>query len=199
MSKESLNLDAIMAAIESASTPEEELIAKLAGVTPVEKSEEIVETPEKPVVTTTEKNAEPEGDDLQKKAAEVDDQGRIMARAFFDELNKIAVGDVGITPNPAAVPDNPGIQLSNQGGVGAAAYGPADAVIQQLTASAQVGGPQGTIGVQGGAMQPIPGVAGVDEHPVAADAAKAKERAMADKTAADKAISALYKKFVGGE
>jgi hypothetical protein len=108
----------------------------------------------------------------------------------------MAVGDVGITPNPAAVGDNPAVQLSNQGGVGIEATAPADAVIQQLTGSVQAGGPQGTIGIQGGGLQGVKGVATDDKAPVAADVAKAQERAGADKMASDTVVNTLFKKYV---
>jgi predicted RNA-binding protein len=73
-----------------------------------------VETPasEQPTEVPVE-NQVNENDELRKLAEEYDAAGRIMARAFASELEKIAVGATGVTPNTAAEGDNPAVQVSN--------------------------------------------------------------------------------------
>lgn len=182
--KTSINLDELIESLSSGSTPEEELINKMAGV----KSESEIkeESPE------IEKKAEEKStsDELDKLAAEADDQGRIIARAFMDELNKIAVGDTDKTENSAEEGDNPALQLSNKE-IGLATASAADNLIQGLTASVKAGGPQGTIGAQGAVQDIIPGTAG-DEVLITPTSGTAT------KAASDEVVSELYKRYIEG-
>ena len=177
-----LNIDALIESLQSASTPENDLIEKLAEMATDEPVEEIVEEEEKP---EEEKSA-----DLAKVAELADDQGRIIARAFMDELNKIAVETVGMTVNTATEGENLNMHLSNKD-VHTDVTAPADAVIRGLTAAVQAGGPQGEIGGTGLSSQSIAGTP-ADEAPVAGVSGTVK-------AASDKVIEALYAKYVGGE
>jgi len=99
-----LNIDEILASLEQEKTAEETFAE---GVVDAEKSdkEETPETDEKTAEATEEPSSDtnetsPEDNpDLEKVAAESDAKGRIMAQAFMDELQKIAVGDGPYTPN----------------------------------------------------------------------------------------------------
>jgi len=182
-----LNIDALIESLQSASTPENDLIEKLAEMATDEPVEEIVEEEEKP---EEEKPEEEKSADLAKVAELADDQGRIIARAFMDELNKIAVETVGMTVNTATEGENLNMHLSNKD-VHTDVTAPADAVIRGLTAAVQAGGPQGEIGGTGLSSQSIAGTP-ADEAPVAGVSGTVK-------AASDKVIEALYAKYVGGE
>jgi hypothetical protein len=153
-----------------AKTPEDQFVQKLAGIG--EPSAPEVNTPTvtpavaaaDPVVTPP---APPAVDEIKKQAEEADDVGRIMARAFHDELQKIAVGVVGMTPNPDAIPANPAVTLPSVD-IHEADIKKVQAIIQQLTAGERMHGPQGYVQVNGqpaAATQPVV----VDETPIAAD------------------------------
>lgn len=76
---------------------------------PVVAAEPVVAAVE-PTVTPVENNEELA---MQEKVAELDAEGRIIARGFMDEIQKIAVEVTGMTPNTGAVPANPAVQVSN--------------------------------------------------------------------------------------
>lgn len=137
-----------------------------------------VETPE----TLVENN---EVAELQKIAEIEDMKGRIQARAFVDEIQKIAVTVTGLTPNTGAVPANPAVQVSNMDAHEADVQ-QVEAIIKKLTMGGeQKMSPAGAIHEQNvpvAATQPI----AIDEHPVAADA---------QKTAGEEIMSALYDKW----
>jgi hypothetical protein len=132
-------------------------------------------------------SAEVNTPDFRKLAADLDAEGRQMAHGFIDELSKLAVGVSELTPNTAAVPDNPAIQVSNadahEGDVAKV-----EAIVKKLTLGGeQKVNPSGVIHEQNtpvAATDPIV----VDEHPVAADVAK--------QAAAD-IIGRLYEKYFG--
>ena len=94
-----LNIDEILASLEQEKTAEENFSDGISAETTEASSEtssESVEAPgnsEEPEVKTAE-----ESTDLEKQAEEYDAQGRIMAKAFMDELQKIAVGEGPYTP-----------------------------------------------------------------------------------------------------
>ena len=97
-----LNIDEILASLEQEKTAEETFAEGVVD----EKPEAVEETPEEPAEKTAAEEssetteASPEdAPDLEKVAAEYDAQGRIMAKAFMDELQKLAVGDGPYTPN----------------------------------------------------------------------------------------------------
>ena len=155
---------------------------------------------EKPVEQPTEKPTEV--DPLEKFAAEMDDAGRVMARSFANELQKLAVGVVGVTPNTDAIPDNPAVQVSNDD-VRREDADRVAAIIAQLTLGERAKGPQGYTQVD---SNPVDGAASVavDEHPTAHDVANVAKRQEAEKregvkTASSDVVNALYQKYFGGQ
>jgi hypothetical protein len=112
--------------------------------------------------------------DLQKVATEMDEAGRVMARAFYDEFQKIAVSAHGYVDSPAeqgAGRTNPAVAVSFAPERMENA-GKAIQILTQLTAGERMKGPEGYIQVNG---QPVDGTApeiAVEEHPVAVDSIK---------------------------
>lgn len=121
---------------------------------------------------------------LQKVAEFEDMKGRIQARAFVDEIQKIAVTVTGLTPNTGAVPANPAVQVSNSD-AHEADVAKVESIIKKLTMGGEAKvNPAGAVHEQNvpvAGAQPI----AVDEHPVAADA----------KTASEEIMTALYDKW----
>ncbi len=141
-----------------------------------------------------------EGNDLAKIAAEMDDAGRVMARAFADELQKLAVGVVGMTPNTDAIPENPAVQVSNDD-VRRDDADKVTAILTQLTMGERAQGPDGYKQVDSNPVDAAQSVA-VDEHPTTHDVQNVAKRQAAEareKTASDAVISALYQKYFGGQ
>ena len=96
-----MNLDDILNTIQD-DDPKETFLSKLAGAP----SEGAVES------VVSQEDADLDAELMKKVAEETENQGRIMARGFMRELDKIAVGtQVVDTPHPAALPDNPAIQM----------------------------------------------------------------------------------------
>lgn len=154
-----------------------------------EKTASAAQTTAAPAASTT---ASPELDAMQKRAADLDSEGRIIARAFVDEIQKIAVEVTGITPNTGAVPSNPAVQVSNDG-EHEADVAKVEAIIKKLTLGGEAKvNPTGAIfenNMPVATTQPIV----VDEHPIAADAAKASEEKSA--TASEEILNTLYDKW----
>lgn len=95
-----LNIDEILASLEQEKTAEENFSDGISAETTEasgETSSEGVEAPESSEESEV-KTASEDSVDLEKQAEEYDAQGRIMAKAFMDELQKIAVGDGPYTP-----------------------------------------------------------------------------------------------------
>jgi len=130
-----------------------------------------------------------EDTELRKLAEEYDAAGRIMAAAFADELQKIAVGVTGVTPNTAAVPENPAVQVSDQD-IQLANVGAVVGQLRALTQGAEADlSPAGKVEVSGGHIV-MPTPASVAENPpVAADMAPEKK--------ASAAVDVLYSYFFG--
>lgn len=159
-------LEQIIADIEAGNKPsvEAQVVEKVASAPETQENEELVE--------------------LRKLASSLDEQGRELARSFVDELNKLAVGVSEMTPNTAAVPENPAVQVSND-----EAHLQDTAQVESIIKGLTQGGekkvsPAGVIQVNGqpvGGTQPIV----VDEHPVAADVKQANAEI----------IDALYAKY----
>jgi NAD(P)-dependent dehydrogenase (short-subunit alcohol dehydrogenase family) len=164
-----LTVEQLLAVLEEPKTPETEFATKLASANTT------------PVATTSTENLET--DRLQKLAQEADEQGRIVARAFYDELQKIAVSPVGMTPNPAAIPDNPATQVST-GDIKEDDVAQVVKAIMQLTNGERMQGPSGTVNVNNAPVAPATPT--VDEYPIAADV---------HKTAAVK----VYEHYFGGK
>lgn len=160
----------------------QEIIAELEKVASPAETPAPAQPVEAPVETPADEN-----DELRKMAEEYDAAGRIMARAFADELEKIAVGATGVTPNTAAVPDNPAVQLSNQD-VNLGEVAQVVGVIKEQTMGAEAKNtPQGQVQADPKVTSP----AGPSEvPPVAADAGKV---ASAD------VVERLWKHYFGTE
>ncbi|MBC8549302.1 MAG: hypothetical protein H8D23_06590 [Candidatus Brocadiales bacterium] len=193
-----INMEQVLQALAETENPEESFNAalqdteKVASATPAVE-EEVMETPETS-----------EDEDLA-KVAEADAQGRIMARAFHDELNKLAVAPVAAYPaDPGALPNNPAVEMGrgepaqrHQAGQSAA-----NGLIAQLSSAGKVG--QGEFGTPAG-VQPLPPTDPMEgNQPLAADMGKMQERAAvpgadAVKTGALKITETLYNKYFGDE
>lgn len=120
-----------------------------------------VEGTQAPVATPVDEDA-----GLRKQAEEFEAAGIIMARAFANELEKIAVGATGVTPNTAAEGDNPAVQVSNAD-VNLAEVGKVVGVIREQTGGAEAkNSPAGQ--VQADPKVTVP-AAGMENPPVAAD------------------------------
>jgi hypothetical protein len=125
-----------------------------------------------------------ENTELRKIAEEVDMQARAFARSFADELQKIAVGVSELTPNTAAVPANPAVQVSTEE-AHEADTAKVEAIIKKLTMGGEAKvNPAGYIAVNGQPVESTQPIA-QDEHPVAADV----KQADAD------VLNALYAKY----
>lgn len=194
----SLKIEEILNELEenSTATPENDFAAGLLGKEAQEKtaSDNTEETTEEAAPETTD-------EDLVKEA---DAQGRIMARAFVEELNKVAVAPVADYPaDPGAIPNNPALELPRGEGnqPHAEQNAKVNAIIGQLTAANKVGageiaGPAGVMSME----EKTPG----NEVQVAADAAKEQEQAATGggpsgevKTSAEDIISSLYNTYFG--
>jgi hypothetical protein len=125
-------------------------------------------------------------EEQQKIATEMDEAGRIMARAFHNELSKLAVSAHGYVDTKAEEPINP-VQVSLKPERLENAM-KAVQIISQLTAGERLKGPEGYIQVNGQPTAPTAPEIGVEEHPTAYDATK---------NADAKVISAVYRKFFG--
>lgn len=111
-----LNIDEILASLEQEKTAEESFaegvsseekvetadsqaeVAKEATPAP-EATEESTDSEEKVAESNESTEDANEDAETEKVAAEMDAQGRIMAQAFMDELQKIAVGDAAYMPH----------------------------------------------------------------------------------------------------
>ena len=193
-----LNMEQVLEALETNEDPKEAFVAGLQDngtektAESDKKGKKEVEAPE----TQTEVSKE----DLA-KVAEADAQGRIMARAFYDELQKAAVAPVADYPaDPAAIPNNPSVEVArgDPAQPQAGKSSKVNAIIAGLTAATKVGA--GEITTPAG---PAP-EAKVDPQDgnaaLAADVAKAQERAAvpgvdAEKQAAARIVTSLYNKY----
>ena len=158
----------------------EQIIADLeAGNAPATEPQVVEKTAE-----ATVENQANELVELRKLAASLDEQGRVFAHSFVDEINKLAVGVSELTPNTAAVPDNPAVQVSNAE-VHEADTAKVESIIKKLTLGGEAKvNPAGVIhenDMPVAATQPIV----TDEHPIAADVKKADAEI----------ITALYERF----
>jgi len=192
-----LNMEDVLAALESTANPEESFNAALQGE---EKIAEAKETEKVAEAKETETPETPEDSEMA-KIAEADAQGRIMARAFFDEINKLAVAPVAEYPaDRGSIVNNPAIEVSR--GDLAQPHpeitGPANAIISQLTAPNKAGA--GEIATPAGVQpnQRVPLETG--SAPLAYDTVKAQETAATGagqvvKTGAYHIVDTIYNKY----
>lgn len=166
-----------------------EIIAELEKVAAPAETPASTEQTAAPVETQVDEN-----DELRKLAEEYDAAGRIMARAFADELEKIAVGATGVTPNTAAEGDNPAVQVSNSD-VNLGEVAKVVGVIKEQTLGAEAKN------TAAGQVQADPKVtaptAPTENPPVAADAKGAAEDAAAAKQASAEVVERLWKHYFG--
>lgn len=188
----SINIEQVLASLDENENPEGSFLANLQEKTASAGTQE-KETPETPK------------DPDMEKIAEADAQGRIMARAFFDELEKVGVLPMAEYPaDPGAVTNNPAVEVGrgepaqrNVEGQSAA-----NQLIAELTAANKVGA--GEVSTPAGAQPVAKTDPNEGNQPLAADAAKAQEKAAvpgaeAVKTGALKITKTLYNKYFGGE
>jgi hypothetical protein len=143
-----MNLDDILNKIQDGD-PKETFVAKLASMPSAEPVVAPGVDPTEPKVASANVDhivdvATDNDEELMKKVAEeVDAQGRVMARAFYDELQKLAVGTQMVdTPHPGAMVDNPAVQMpiAMPGATpGQDATGRVAAIINQLKAPTEAG------------------------------------------------------------
>lgn len=158
----------------------------------LEKTAAPVESAVEPTTQNTEIVSVDEDAEFRKIAEEYDAAGRIMARAFADEMNKIAVGVTGITPNTAAVPDNPAVQLSNED-VNLPEVAQVVNTIREQTQGAEAKmTPAGQVQVE---PKVTTGAGPSEQKPVAADMRSAQEDAAAAKTA--QVVERLWNHYFG--
>jgi len=114
------------------------------------------------------------------------------------ELQKEAVGAVGPTPDPQAVPENPALQLSRElGPEQTNTNNTINSLIQQLTNGGRMAGPNGYIAGPAGM---IAGATARGAEPqVAAEAVMAAEANTPAKTAAEEVVGLVYNRFFGQE
>jgi hypothetical protein len=132
--------------------------------------------------------------------AQIVEEGQVMARAFHEELEKIAVGDGPMTPNPPTVKDPNEVSHLSYGDIKLDQVGKVEAVLNQIQAAVRSGGGDLTYTFMPGAPQP----AGTTEesvllHDVASAQKSQAAAANMNKAAADKIIDNLYKKVFGEE
>jgi hypothetical protein len=186
----SINIEQVLASLDEDENPEGAFLANLQEKTASAETQE-KETPETPK------------DSDMEKIAEADAQGRIMARAFFDELEKIGVLPTAEYPaDPGAVANNPAVEVgrgelaqSNVEGQSAA-----NQLIAELVAANKIGA--GEVATPAGVYPVVKADPNEGNMPLAADIAKAKEKAAvpgaeAVKTGALKITKTLYNKYFG--
>lgn len=140
-----------------------------------------------------------ENTEHRKLAEEYDAAGRIMAFAFADELQKIAVGTVGMTVNTGEIPENPAVELSRTD----VDLGNVEKVVSKLRAITQ--GAEGNYSPAGKVEALLPTVESTEPSnqipPVAYDAAKAQQLAAAEAAVGQKrastAVDVLYQHYFG--
>lgn len=141
-------------------------------------------------------------EDTEKIAAAVE-QGQIMARAFVQELEKLAVGVGPMTPNTGAVDTPDRINHMSNAEERMMDTAQIAALIAKYTNGERAQGPNGYVGTPQGPIAPTQqGAIVEDVKPLPADVNKAQNLQMAmaqEKQAADTVLSNLYAKFFGGE
>lgn len=154
------------------------------------KPKEGVETP------TEEKTAEEKvaEEELLQLVKLIDDRVAVK----LAELSKQAVGVVGPTPDPQAVPENPAVQLPRKLGPEQESTNTSiNQLINQLVAGGNAAGPGGYVATSGNIVAPA--TARGSEPPVAADAPLQAAANTPTKVAEEEVITTIYKRFFGGD
>jgi hypothetical protein len=145
-------------------------------------------------------NVAPQNPDRE-KVAEAIEEGQIMAHAFYEELEKIAVGDSPVTPNTGAVKDRDKINHVDTGEIKQEEVDKVNAILAQLYGPVRAG--VGEIATPAGVVD-VPGRPPVDEKPLPADAMKQQAQQVAvaqemNKAAANEILTNLYNRYFGEE
>lgn len=206
-----LNIDEILAGLEDGQTAEDAFQADMLSdeeeKTASVEDEEDEEQQEAEKSAEAENTTEEEEADMKKRAALADEEGRVIARAFMDELQKQGVAMAAEYPaDPGALPNNPAVETPR----GEAAQphmeqtAKVEALLRKLTTANKVGA--GEVGTSA-QVEPQQHTAPV-EHPVAADVTKQQEREATqaketEKTSSQKGaeyiVSTLYQNNFGEE
>jgi len=205
-----INMEQILEALSETENPEEAFAKTLQEGTEkvANAKEDEKETPDTPEASEkeVEKTAEQtEEDEEMAKVAEADAEGRIMARAFIDELQKLGVAPVADYPaDPAAVPNNPAVEMGRgePAQPHADKQGKVNAILNTLVAANKVGA--GEIGTYAGPMPEAKADPQEGNMPLAADADAAQKRAAVpgasvEKNSALKIVNTLYARVFGEE
>ena len=181
-----LNLQEVIDNLESQTDPADNFFAKLAS----DENQEVVDE------VTSDIEASEYTDEEQEKIAEAFELGQLAAQSVSDDLEKIAVGKTGMTPETGA-PMNPAIAMAtNNADVNPQVLAQVMALINQAASGiGQTGSlAHGSVGGQGAAAAQAPAV--TDAYPIASDAIGTPGRV---KTAADYVVGGLYGLYFGGE
>jgi hypothetical protein len=132
------------------------------------------------------------------KVAQIMEEGQIMARAFHEELEKLAVGDGPMTPNPASVKEPNEVSHLSQGDIKLDQIAKVEGLLNQIQGAVRSGGGDLTYNFMAGPPQPA---GTVEESVLPYDVASAQKTQAAavnmNKAAADQIIDNLYKKVFG--
>jgi hypothetical protein len=195
MGKEGFNLDSFLKTLEDEPVEKtaEEIAAEKAAAegTPVEKTAEEIAAEE----TAAEKVAADK-----EKVGQLVEEGQVMARSFHEELEKLAVGDSAITPNPASIKDPNEISHLSVGDIKLDQLAKVEALLNQIQAAVRSGGGDLAYTFTPTAPQPAGTVEeSVLPHDVASAQKSQAAAANLNKAAADEIIDSLYKKVFGEE
>lgn len=131
----------------------------------------------------------------EEKVGQLVEEGQIMARSFHEELEKLAVGDSAITPNPASIKDPNEVSHLSVGDIKLDQLAKVEALLNQIQAAVRSGGGDLAFTFNPGAPQPAGTVEeSVLPHDVASAQKSQAAAANLNKAAADEIIDNLYKK-----
>jgi hypothetical protein len=179
----------------------EDPVEKVAEETPaVEETPAEEKTAEETVEETSVEEEAVVEDGEKEKVAQIVEEGQIMARAFHEELEKLAVGDGPLTPNPPSIKEPNEVSHVSVGDIKLDQIGKVQALLNQIQAAVRSGGGDLAFTFNPGAPQPA---GTVEESVLPHDVASAQKTQAAasnmNKAAADEIISNLYSKVFGDE
>lgn len=192
MAKEGFNLDSFL------KTLEDEPVEKTAEEKAAE--EKLAAEGKTAEEITAEKVAAEAKAEDEEKVGQLVEEGQIMARSFHEELEKLAVGDSAITPNPASVKDPNEVSHLSVGDIKLDQLAKVEALLNQIQAAVRSGGGDLAYTFNPGAPQPAGTVEeSVLPHDIASAQKSQAAAANLNKAAADEIIDNLYKKVFPGE
>lgn len=187
MAKDGFDLNSFLKSLED--EPVEKTAEEIAAEEKVAEEKPAEETPVEEIEPTEEE-----------KVAQIVDEGQIMARAFHEELEKLAVGDGPMTPNPPSIKDPSEVSHLSVGDIKLEQTAKVEGLLNQIQAAVRSGGGDLTFTFNPGAPQPA---GTVEESVLLHDVASAQKSQAAaanmNKAAADKIINNLYNKVFGEE